>query len=168
MYRSIRHTVLASALVAVALLLSALPAGAHVEIDPESAPRGSLSVLNFVVPNESDSASTTQLEIQFPAGKKITTAAVQPLPGWTANVEKSSDTVQRIVWTGGSFGPGEFQQFAIRVGLPDRGKKLEFKAIQTYSDGEVVSWIQRSVKGAPEPEHPAPVLELTAPDEGHH
>ena len=38
---------------------------------------------------------------------------------------------------------------------------LEFKAIQTYSDGTSVSWIEDTVKGAPAPEHPAPILKLT-------
>jgi hypothetical protein len=31
-----------------------------------------------------------------------------------------------------------------------------FKAIQTSSDRTVVNWIEPTVKGAPEPEHPAP------------
>jgi hypothetical protein len=35
-----------------------------------------------------------------------------------------------------------------------------FKAVQTYSDGTVVSWIEPVVKGTPAPEHPAPVLRL--------
>jgi len=38
----------------------------------------------------------------------------------------------------------------------------EFKAIQTYSDGEEVRWIETQAEGAPEPEFPAPTLTLTA------
>jgi hypothetical protein len=38
-----------------------------------------------------------------------------------------------------------------------------FKALQTYSNGEVVSWIQEATEGAEEPEHPAPVLKLITP-----
>ena len=45
--------------------------------------------------------------------------------------------------------------------LPTNTSKLTFKAIQTYSDGTTVRWIQQTVKGAPEPEHPAPTLSLT-------
>jgi hypothetical protein len=45
--------------------------------------------------------------------------------------------------------------------LPTKPNKLTFKVIQTYSNGDAVSWIQETVKGAPEPDHPAPVLELT-------
>jgi hypothetical protein len=34
--------------------------------------------------------------------------------------------------------------------------------LQTYSDGNIVRWIDETVEGQPEPEHPAPVLKLTA------
>jgi len=51
--------------------------------------------------------------------------------------------------------------------LPTNTKKLEFAALQTYSDGDVVSWIEPAVKGAPEPEHPAPTLTLTKSSGDH-
>jgi hypothetical protein len=43
-----------------------------------------------------------------------------------------------------------------------------FKAVQTYGDGTVVRWIEDQPKGAPEPEHPAPVLTLKGKASGHH
>ena len=46
--------------------------------------------------------------------------------------------------------------------LPD-DEQMVFKAVQTYDSGEVVSWIEEAAEGAEEPEHPAPILELTAP-----
>jgi len=47
--------------------------------------------------------------------------------------------------------------------------ELVFKAIQTYSNKEVVRWIEVQADGAEEPENPAPVLALTAASEnGHH
>ena len=39
---------------------------------------------------------------------------------------------------------------------------MVFKAVQTYESGEVVRWIEQAAEGADEPEHPAPVLALTA------
>ena len=69
-----------------------------------------------------------------------------------------------ITWTATDAGlaPGQFDLFTISAGpLPTNTSKLTFKAIQTYSDGTTVNWIQATVKGAPEPEHPAPVLTLT-------
>jgi periplasmic copper chaperone A len=54
--------------------------------------------------------------------------------------------------------------------LPDGVSQLAFKAIQTYSDGNVVRWIDLPQAGQPEPEHPAPILSLapasTAPATG--
>ena len=42
--------------------------------------------------------------------------------------------------------------------MPDKpGAKLTFKALQTYSNGEVVRWI-----GAADADEPAPQVELTA------
>jgi hypothetical protein len=40
---------------------------------------------------------------------------------------------------------------------------LEFKAVQTYDNGDVVRWIESTPPGGAEPEHPAPVLTLTSP-----
>ena len=150
--------------------LMTAPAGAHVEFEPESAPRGSLAVLDLVVPNESETASTVTLVLEFPTKPAVLAAAVQPLPGWQTTIEKRTvnngaqdvDAVSRITWTGGQLGPGQFQKFSIRAGMPDKGKKLIFKAIQTYSDGEISRWIEVPPRGAPEPEYPAPVITLTA------
>jgi hypothetical protein len=40
---------------------------------------------------------------------------------------------------------------------------LTFNVVQTYSDGTQAAWIEPTVAGQPEPQHPAPVLTLTAP-----
>jgi hypothetical protein len=48
--------------------------------------------------------------------------------------------------------------------LPTDTDQLVFKALQTYDNGEVVRWIDAAPQGAPEPEHPAPVLTLTPAD----
>ena len=51
---------------------------------------------------------------------------------------------------------------------PTRPGQVAFKALQTYSNGDVVRWIDVQQPGQPEPDHPAPVLTLTAaaPDGG--
>jgi uncharacterized protein YcnI len=126
------------------------------------------------VPTERENASTTKVEVQFPPG--FTTASTEPVPGWTAEVtraklakpqvndegEKITDRVDTVTWTGdgdqGSIGPGEFQDFGLSVAIPDKaGSALTFKAVQTYSNGEVVRWI-----GPPDSDEPAPQVKLTA------
>jgi cobalamin biosynthesis Mg chelatase CobN len=39
---------------------------------------------------------------------------------------------------------------------------MVFNVVQTYSDGTEAAWIEPTVEGSPEPQHPAPVLKLTA------
>jgi uncharacterized protein YcnI len=174
-----RRVLVALAAGAVGSLLVGGTAWAHVTVSPESAPKASDAVLVFQVPNEQDNASTVQVEVAFPADKPIAAASVQPVPGWTAQVTTApvskpiktdegtvSEAVSKIVWTGGSIMPGQFEQFPISVGLPDSTGPLVFKALQTYSDGTVVRWIEVPAAGGAEPDHPAPTVQLTAASDG--
>ena len=81
-----------------------------------------------------------------------------------------TQAVSKITWTAtaGGLAPGQFDLFTISAGpLPTKTGKLEFKAIQTYSDGTIVRWIEPTVKGTPEPENPSPTLTLTKAASGH-
>jgi uncharacterized protein YcnI len=72
-----------------------------------------------------------------------------------------TEAVSQITWAGGEIKPGEFQLFTVSAGpLPTNTKSIEFKAVQTYSNGEVTRWIESTPKGGPEPEFPAPTLKL--------
>jgi uncharacterized protein len=173
----------ATAIVVGAVALAALPASAHVSITPASAPKGGFQVLSFNVPNEEQDANTVKLEVQLPMANPIPSVSVKPMPGWTIDVQKTTlakpvttddgqvtQAVSTITWTATDAGllPGQFDLFTISAGpLPTKPKSLTFKAIQTYSNGDTVNWIQASVKGAPEPEHPAPVLKLTKATSSH-
>jgi uncharacterized protein YcnI len=167
----------------VVLMAMAAPALAHVSVNPSSAAKGSFAKLTFRVPNERDDASTAKVEVFLPTDQPIVNVSVKPTPGWTVAVEKSklptplktddgdtvTEAVSHITWSGGTIKPGEFQEFDVSVGpLPDKADNLVFKAIQTYSSGEVVRWIEEAAAGASEPEHPAPVLTLTAATGDHH
>jgi uncharacterized protein YcnI len=174
--RRLRPLVLA-ALALGLVALAALPAGAHVSITPSSMPKGSEGVLSFNVPNEEDNANTVKIEVTFPTNTPIASVLTQPMLGWTATAEKTTlakpittddgqvtQAVSKITWTATDAGlqPGEFDLFTISAGpMPSNTSKLTFKVLQTYSNGDVVSWIEPVVKGAPEPEHPAPTLTLT-------
>jgi len=158
-----------------ALVLPATAAFAHVTVNPREATQGSYAKLAFRVPNERDDANTTKLEVNFPADHPFASISVRPQPGWTYAVEKThlatpfksddgeiTDAVSKVTWSGGAIKPGEFNEFEVSMGpLPDDADSLTFKAIQTYSNGEVVRWIQEAQPGGSEPDHPAPVLKLT-------
>jgi len=172
--RSIRRVVVGTMLGLALVVLVGGPAAAHVEIDPESVPKGSTTSFSFRVPTEKETASTVGLEVTFPTDHPIPSVSVLVKSGWTYTVEKTplpqpvktesgevTEAVSKVTWTGGQIPPDGYDLFTVRGGpLPKNVNQLEFKATQTYSDGEVVQWIEPTVKGGAEPEHPAPVLKL--------
>src|SRR4029450_13202370 len=144
-------------------------ARAHVTLQPNQAAAGSFTVLNVRVPTERDDAATSKIDVQFPAG--FAAARYQAVPGWKVRVVMKklakpiqtgdgpiTEGVRRMIWTRpskiGGVKPGQFQDFPISVQIPGKaGDKLTFKALQTYSNGEIVRWI-----GAPDAETPAPIV----------
>lgn len=161
--------------VTVAGLAVAGTASAHVTVSPTSLPQGATAELTFKVPNEESKANTVELQLQIPTDHPIAQVLAKPVPGWTVTehtvtLAKPLTTddgtfttaVDEIDWTGGSIPPGEYQDFQISVDpLPTDTTQLVFKAVQTYSDGDVVRWIDLTTGADPDPEHPAPVLTLT-------
>jgi len=158
-----------------ALVLPATGALAHVTVNPREATQGGYAKLAFRVPNERDDAGTTKLEINLPADHPFASVSVRPKAGWNYSVDKTkldtpitahdhqlTEAVTRITWSGGQIKAGEFDEFEVSVGpLPSDADSLTFKAIQTYSNGEIVRWIQEATPGGDEPDNPAPVLKLT-------
>ncbi|MEU2064656.1 YcnI family protein [Streptomyces sp. NPDC013455] len=175
----------ASALAGTAVLALSVPAFAHVSVQPEgTAAKGGYAVVDFKVPNERDNASTTKIEVTLPADHPIASVMPQPVPGWkvavtkskldkplTMHGEKIDEAVTKVTWTADGKGiePGYFQKFPVSLGaLPENTGQLVFKAIQTYSNKEVVRWIEVPQEGQEEPENPAPVLALSAAADDHH
>ncbi|SCL20733.1 Uncharacterized protein YcnI [Micromonospora rhizosphaerae] len=169
---------LALAAVATAVLGFAGPASAHVSVNPKEATQGGYGRFAFRVPNESDSASTTKVEVVLPENAPVGSVSTMPVPGWTVAVEKRkveppievhgsqlTEAVAKLTWTAtgdAAIKPGQFQEFPVSVGPLPQVDKMVFKALQTYSDGNVVRWIEEPTPGGEEPEKPAPVLTLTA------
>ncbi|BEL08696.1 hypothetical protein Q0Z83_068870 [Actinoplanes sichuanensis] len=175
---ALRRVATISAVAAVFVLGVAGPAAAHVTVNPGTATQGGYTKVSFRVPNESDSESTTKLEVNLPAESPIGSVSVKPVPGWTAVAEKSklatpvkvheseiTEAVSKITWTaaaGSEIKPGTFQEFDVSLGPLPEVDQLVFKALQTYSDGTVVRWIDEPATDGTEPESPAPVLKLAA------
>jgi uncharacterized protein YcnI len=159
---------------AMAALLALAPvASAHVTLQPEEVPAGGFTRLDLRVPTERDNASTTKVEVQFPPGFLF--VSTEPVPGWEAKIvnrkldkpveqfgEQISEEVGQVTFTASDeaagIGPGQFQDFGLSLSVPDKaGSALTFKAVQTYSNGEVVRWI-----GPPDSDEPAPQVQLAA------
>jgi len=158
------------------VLLDAGLAAAHVTVSPSSLPQGtSDAILTFRVPNESATAAVTGLKIQFPLAHPIVLVNPEAGSGWQVSSVKATlskpittddgtftSTTSEIDWTGSTIPVGQFGEFNVLAqGIPTGTSQLVFKAIQTYSDGTVVSWIQVPDKAVPDPQHPAPTITLT-------
>jgi periplasmic copper chaperone A len=173
--RILRRATVVGAATAAAVLLLAGPALAHITVNPASVPAGSASELTFRVPNEEAHANTVRVDVRIPTQHPIAQLLVRPVPGWTISVKSITlakpvttddgtfnSAVSEVAWTGGQILPGQFQDFAISADpLPTGISQLVFKAIQTYSNGDVVRWIDLQQPGQPAPDHPAPTLTLT-------
>jgi uncharacterized protein len=168
-----------AAAAAAAVGLTALPALAHVTVSSPGATQGGFGVLTFRMPNEVDNANATGLKVQLPADAPLASVAVKPVPGWSYTVKEAklatplkdddgntvTDYPSEIDWkaTAGGIKPGEYVDFDLSVGPLPKTPSMTFKAIQTYSDGTVVSWIDVPAAGSTEePEHAAPILQLAA------
>ena len=175
--------VLALGTVVVGVLGFAAPASAHVSVNPGEATQGGYGRLAFRVPTESDTAATTKVEVTLPDDAVLASVSTMPVPGWTVAMEKRkvdppvevhgsqvTEAVSKITWTAtGDAGikPGEFQEFPVSMGPLPAGDRMVFKTLQSYSDGNVVRWIEEPpANGGEEPEHPAPVLTLAAAASG--
>jgi uncharacterized protein YcnI len=170
-----RVAVVAAAAAALTLAL-AVPASAHVTVNPNTATQGGYTKVTFRVPNETDKTDTTKLEVSLPTDTPVASVSLKPVAGWAAVTEKSklatpiksddgeiTEAVTRITWTAdaaAAIKPGQFQEFDVSLGPLPTANQMVFKALQTYSDGNVVRWIDEPAADGAEVEHPAPVLKL--------
>lgn len=162
----------AGAVVALALAVPAA-AQAHVTLQPKQAAAGAYVVEDVRVPNEETSATTTKVVVRFPDG--FASVSYQPTPGWSVKVRtrtlatpvktddgEITEGVDQITWTAdtkaAAIAPGQFRDFPLSLQVPGKaGDTLTFKALQTYSNGDIVRWI-----GPPDDDHPAPTVSVIA------
>jgi uncharacterized protein YcnI len=166
----------ASVVLATTLALPGI-ASAHVSIEPGTVEGGEGAVIAVRVPNERDDASTTSLKLVLPVETPIGSVRTTEMPGWKATTvtrkltqpidvfgRKVDTVVSQVTWTstdGVGIRPGQYKDFNLSLGpLPESGE-LVFSAVQTYAGGQTVSWNEVSADKTTEPEHPAPVLEIT-------
>jgi uncharacterized protein YcnI len=171
-----RVTLLSLGATMLGVLAAATPASAHVSVNPKQETQGGYARVAFRVPNESDAASTTKVEVFLPEKSPIASVSTMAVPGWSVVVTKGkpatplkahgsdvTEVVTKVTWTAtpaAVIKAGQFQEFPLSLGPLPEVPELVFKALQTYSDGTIVRWIDEPVAGGEEPESPAPVLTL--------
>ncbi len=162
-------------LLAAGMLAVPAAASAHISLHPNTIPAGAFATLDVRVPGEQEGAHVTKVDVLFPAG--FVGVDYENVVGWSTKVietklatpikedgETIDTEVSQIVWTWtgplGKVENGQFINFPLSLAIPDddTGKALEFRTVQSYSNGQVVHWIDPSL----EAEHPAPRINITA------
>jgi uncharacterized protein YcnI len=173
--KTINKIILFAACTAIALFACATSALAHISIHPNTIPAGAFATLDVRVPAEQQGAHVTKVDVLFPAG--FSDVDYEAVPGWSVNVierklatplrsdgETIDSEIAQLVWTWtgplGEVSDGQFIQLPLSVAIPSdaAGKALEFRTVQSYSDGQVVHWIDPSLQA----EHPSPRINVTA------
>ena len=176
-----RYALRAAAIAAASVLVvigAASSASAHVTVSSPDAKPGGYGKLVFRVPTESDNTSTTKVVVTLPKDHPFAHVGAQVKDGWKVEKKEGklpaevkvgdvtlTKAITTVTWTAttGAIPANDFDEFALSVGkIPDGVDALSFPAVQTSSDGEVVTWDQVAKDGADEPEHPAPTLKLAA------
>jgi uncharacterized protein YcnI len=164
-----------AAVIAASALLAPPAAQAHISIHPNTVPAGAFATVYARVPGEQEGAHVTKLDMLFPGG--ITSVEYENVPGWSVKVLREkvsppiqtdegpvSEQVSQVVWTWsgplGRVGNSQFVELPFSIVVPRTlaGHALEFRTVQTYSNGQVVHWIDPSLDA----EHPAPRINVTA------
>jgi periplasmic copper chaperone A len=149
-------------------------AQAHISLHPNTIPAG-FATLDVRVPGEQEGAHVAKVDVLFPQG--FTSVDYENVPGWSTKIietrlptpikadgETIDTEVSQIVWTWtgplGKVDNGQFVNFPLSLAIPQSatGKALEFRTVQTYSNGQTVHWISPSLTA----EHPSPRINVTA------
>ncbi len=161
-------------LLAAGALLAPASADAHISLHPNTIPTGAFATLDVRVPGEQEGAYVTRVDVLFP--NDFTAVAYENVPGWSTRVietklgvpitkdgETINTEVSQIIWTWtgplGRVNNNQFVNFPLSLAIPEgaSGKSLEFRTVQSYSNGQVVHWIEPSLTA----EHPAPRINVT-------
>jgi uncharacterized protein YcnI len=169
------HFKKAAVVMAANALLAPAAAQAHISLHPNTIPAGAFATVDVRVPGEQEGAHVTKVDVLLPPG--FVGVDYENVAGWSTKLIESKlatpiteggetvDTeISQVVWTWsgplGKVDNGQFIDFPLSVAIPGNaaGKALEFRTVQTYSNGQVVHWIEPHLTA----EHPSPRINITA------
>ena len=145
---------------------------AHVTVKPAEVVTAGYQTFTVNVPNEKE-IPTVSVKVVIPEAVAHITPTQKA--GWNIAIDSEGQgeeaRVTSITWDGGAISSGLRDEFTFSAQVPEKATSLEWKAYQTYSDGTVVSWDQKSEGGHGESENAGPlsvteVLDESAQDAG--
>ena len=146
----------------------------HITLETPSAPAGSSYKAVFRVPHGCEGTATVRLRVRLPDG--VVNVKPQPKPGWDVSTvmeklakpiildhgREMTETVREVDWAGGKLPDSFYDEFVVRVELPDKpDATLYFPVVQECEKG-VNRWIEIPEPGKTSRDYkePAPQLKL--------
>lgn len=159
-------------LIAAGLLVGSATACAHITLASPQAEAGSYYTAVLRVGHGCDGAAITEIIVTLPPG--VQGAKPMPKPGWRIDIERAplavpvtshgrtvTEDVSRVRWTGGPLPDAYYDEFVLRVRLPDTPGRLYWPVTQVCEQGRI-DWVEvpDAAAGAVQLTYPAPMLEL--------
>ena len=129
--------------------VTAPAAEAHVTVEQGTAPAGSTYRATFRVPHGCEGhTATTRLTVRLPEG--VTGARPMPKAGWVLRIVPRGEPRQaghgappteaaEVIWEGGPLEDAHYDEFVIRLRLPDEPALLYIPVVQDWLDAEFVN-----------------------------
>jgi uncharacterized protein YcnI len=143
----------------MALGALAAPAWAHVQVEADpGSPGATDATLKIMAAGESGTAGTNKLEVVAdPAIPADQVTLVTGPSGWALTPGAAGG----FTLAGPALAKGDDANLSVKVKQLPNAPQVTFKVVQTYSDGEVVRWIELTGADGKEPDNPAPIVKLT-------
>lgn len=128
--------------VCVALLFIALPASAHVTVNPATSTTEAWEIYSVKIPVEKD-VDTNKIVIKIPDNVEF--KMYEPVEGWNVTTQTDdSEKVSTVTWEADSedtaIRAGEYRIFSFTAKNPSETGQVAWDAFQYYADGSIVEW----------------------------
>jgi uncharacterized protein YcnI len=143
--------------IAMALVLVAATAHAHVTVWPRESPAGAGERYTVRVPTEGK-VSTTSIELEVPPGVTVTGVLVGA--GYTYELRRENERIVAITWIQ-EIKPGEYGEFVFFARNPPKGSEIAWKVKQRHADGSSADWV--GVEGDRRPASVTKLIRAAAP-----
>lgn len=139
--KTIKNLVVFSVIVSSLTLAHVSMVSAHVVVRPAEVTTASFQTFTVSVPNEKDQPNTA-VKVLIPQNLKHVTPTVKT--GWTITIEKDGEgenaSIKSLTWKDGSIPAGFREDFTFSAQAPASVSEIQWKAYQTYADGNTVAW----------------------------
>lgn len=116
-------------------------ASAHVAVRPAEVVTAGYQTFTVGAPNEKELSFNT-IKLLIPSG--LEHVSVTNKSGWNIEIEKSGEgeeaVVKSVTWKDGTVTSGFREEFTFSAKVPEKSGELQWKAYQTYENGETVAW----------------------------